>query len=137
MGEVGALSLCLNTSSALSIQVTPIGKMAKVAVVEIGLNQIVVKASENVEFFYTVNGVRRGFKDFQPIADAGRDFMPASPDAKMPTSFSEVQKQRLIANGIYNPDGTVNMLTARKLGWDREWERKQQALARRALENRK
>jgi len=122
----------------LSIQVTPIGKMAKVAVVEISLGRIVVKASENVEFFYTVNGVRRGFKDFEVIVKADREFTPSSPDAKMPTSLSAVQKQRLIANGIYNADGTVNMLTARRLGWDREWERKQQeVLARRNIENRK
>jgi hypothetical protein len=26
--------------------------------------------------------------------------------------------------GTYNPDGTVNMETARRLGWDKEWEKR-------------
>ena len=32
-------------------------------------------------------------------------------------------KQRLVANGTYNPDGTANLDTARRLGWDKVWER--------------
>jgi hypothetical protein len=28
----------------------------------------------------------------------------------------------LISNGTYNADGTVNVETARRLGWDRMWE---------------
>jgi hypothetical protein len=28
----------------------------------------------------------------------------------------------LIQNGTYNADGTVNMETARRLGWDKVWE---------------
>jgi hypothetical protein len=32
------------------------------------------------------------------------------------------QRRGLIATGIYNEDGTVNMETARRLGWDRIWE---------------
>ncbi len=105
----------------LSIQVTPIGEMATVAVASIGLDRIVVRGSRNVEFFYTVNGVRATFKDHQPIGD-GNEFVPRKADSRMPRWLSEGQKQLLIRNGTYNLDGTVNMETARRLGWDRIWE---------------
>jgi hypothetical protein len=32
-------------------------------------------------------------------------------------------RQRLIENGTYNADGTVNIETAHRLGWDKEWEK--------------
>jgi hypothetical protein len=107
----------------LSIQVTPIGQMATVAVESIGLDRIVVRGSRDVEFFYTVNGVRKTHKNLTPIGP-GTEFVPASPDTKMPLYLTEGQKQMLISNGTYKPDGTVNMETARRLGWDKEWEKR-------------
>jgi hypothetical protein len=105
----------------LTIQVTPIGEMATFAVVSIGLERIVVKASRNVEFFYLVHGVRATFKDHTPIRD-GVEFMPRKAEATMPRYLSEGQKQLLIQNGTYKADGTVNLETAHRLGWDRAWE---------------
>ena len=105
----------------LSIQVTPIGQMATVAVESIGLDRIVVRGSRNVEFFYTVNGVRKSHRHLTPIGP-GTEFRPESPDAKMPAYLTEGQKEMLISNGTYRPDGTVNMETARRLGWDKEWQ---------------
>jgi hypothetical protein len=107
----------------LSIQVTPIGEMASVAVRSIGLDRIVVRGSRNVEFFYTVNGVRKTHKHLTPIGP-GREYMPPTPDAKMPLYLTEGQKEMLISNRTYQPDGTVNLETARRLGWDKEWERR-------------
>jgi hypothetical protein len=109
----------------LSIQVTPIGQMATFAVERIGLDEIVVRGSRNVEFFYMVNGVRRAFKDHQPISDAinGGEFMPSNADARMP-AYPEELKRRLVQNGTYNADGTVNLQTAHSAGWDRIWEEK-------------
>lgn len=104
----------------LSIQVTPIGEMATYAVVRIDLNEIVVKASRNVEFFYTVNGLRRGYEEFVPIVEKSF-FMPRSSESMMPTSLSAEAKRKLIANGTYNADGTVNMETAKRLGWTDKW----------------
>jgi hypothetical protein len=95
---------------------------ASIPKVRTGLDQIVVQGSRDVEFFYTVNGVRRAFKDFQPIAEEAV-FMPRRAESKMPGFLSETQKRLLIQNGTYRPDGTVNMETARRLGWDRVWER--------------
>jgi hypothetical protein len=105
----------------LSIQVTPIGEMATVAVASIGLDRIVVKGSRNVEFFYTVNGVRSTFKGLKPI-QAGAEFAPLKENATIPEYLSEGQKRLLIQNGTYKADGTVNMETARRLGWNRVWE---------------
>jgi hypothetical protein len=109
----------------LSIQITPIGEMATYAVVHIKLDEILVKASRNVEFFYTVNGVRRAHKGFQAIADSAGLFIPRRSNSRIPESFPNDLKRRLIANGTYNADGTVNMETARRLGWDRIWAERQ------------
>jgi hypothetical protein len=54
-------------AEGLTVQVTPIGEMASVAVVSMSLDGIVVKSTRDVEFFYMVNGIRRSQKEFQPI----------------------------------------------------------------------
>jgi hypothetical protein len=112
----------VTADEGLSIQVTPIGDMATVAVMHIGLDRIVVKGSRNVEFFYTVNGVRRAFAKHEPIAE-DNFFVPESPDFVMSLVYSPDHKARLIANGTYNADGTPNMETAKRLGWDKQWEK--------------
>jgi len=111
----------------LSIQVTPIGDMASVAVALISLDRIVVRGSRNVEFFYTVNGIRRGYGDFKPIIEVDKTFIPKSPDARMPTVWDGEIRDRLIANGTYKADGTVNVETAQRLGWDRVWAERERA----------
>ena len=110
-------------SEGLSVVATPIGPMATVSVASIGLDRIVLRGSRNVEFFYLVNGVRKTHRHLTPIGE-GREFMPETPVAKMPGYLTEGQKQMLISNGTYNADGTVNMETARRLGWDKEWEKR-------------
>jgi hypothetical protein len=115
---------------SLSIQVTPIGEMANVAVVSIGLDGIVVRGSRDVEFFYLVNGVRRAYNNWDPIQENDRFFVPESPAARLPAYLSEEEKARLVANGTYKPDGTVNMDTAERLGWTKMWaDREAQAKA--------
>jgi hypothetical protein len=107
----------------LSIQITPIGEMASYAVVSIDLDRIVVKGSRNVEFFYTVNGVRHNYADFRPIGD-NVYFIPESPNDQM-IEWPETHRRLLIQNGTLKPDGTINMETARRLGWDQKWEKEQ------------
>jgi hypothetical protein len=104
----------------LTVQITPIGAMASVGVLRMDLNEIVVQASRNVEFSYLVQGVRANFKDEAPMRNAA-EFAPRSADAKIPEWLSPGQKRALIQNGTYRPDGTVNMETARRLGWERIW----------------
>ena len=105
----------------LSIQVTPIGEMATVAVQSIGLERIVVRGSRNVEFFFTVNGIRHAYRDIGPIAENEKAFVPRTSEERIPEYLPEALRRRLIQNGTYREDGTVNPETARRLGWDRVW----------------
>lgn len=105
----------------LTVQITPIGEMATVAVVRMDLHEIVVKASRNVEFSYLVQGVRETHKEISPFRGSG-EFAPRFADSKIPDWLSPAQKRRLIENGTYRENGTVNLETARRLGWDRIWE---------------
>ena len=56
--------------------------------------------------------------------------IPESPEAKLPKPLSEEERSRLIANGTYNEDGSVNMETAERVGWAKAWkEREEKARA--------
>jgi hypothetical protein len=108
----------------LSVQATAIGKLASFAVEKLDLSEIVLACSRNVEAFVTVNGIRRAFRDHKPVGE-GSEFMPASAAETMPAYLTQEAKRRLIANGTYNPDGTVNMETAERLGWIRAWKERE------------
>jgi hypothetical protein len=119
----------------LTIQLTPLGAPALMYVVTKDLDRIVVRSDRDVKFDYLVQGVRQTFKDWQVIVDGG--YMPGSPQERLPAYFSEEQKRRLIANGTYNADGTVNMATAERVGWTKIWaerEAKREAAAVQARE---
>jgi hypothetical protein len=105
----------------LTVQITPIGGMASVGVLKANLNEIVAQSSRNLEFYYLVNGIRRTHKFMTSPIGEGTEYMPRSADSRMPLYLTEGQKQLLIQNGTYREDGTVNMETARRLGWDRVW----------------
>lgn len=105
----------------LSIQVTPIGEMANVAVVSLDLERgITLRASRSVEFFYTVHGVRRGYAEFEPVQE-NIHFVPNGPNEKM-DPWPEHTKKVLIQNGIYKEDGMPNVETAKRMGWDKVWQ---------------
>ena len=106
----------------LTVQVTPIGAMATVGVIRMNLTEVLVQSSRDVEFSYLVQGVRKTQMDSAPPIAEGTEFMPKSADATLPPYLSTEQKRRLIQNGTYKADGTANMETARRLGWDRTWE---------------
>ena len=105
----------------LTVQITPIGALATVAVLRMGLDEIVAGSSRDVEFSYLVQGVRKTYADVGPAIGDGSEFVPKSADATIPAHLSAEQKRRLIQNGTYREDGTVNPETARRLGWDRAW----------------
>jgi hypothetical protein len=114
----------VTAEEGLTIHITPIGEMATFAVVRLGLDEIVVKGSRNVEFCFMVNGVRRAYKEWDPIKSSTLAFRPASSEDSIPDNLSEEERARLIANGTYTKDGKVNLETARKLGWDKAWRKK-------------
>ena len=105
----------------LSVQITPIGPMATVSVLRADLDEVVVQASRNVEFYFLVHGIRRTHKHLTSPVGEGTEYVPESADAKMPRYLTEGQKEFLVRNGTYNADGSVNLETARRLGWDRVW----------------
>lgn len=119
----------------LTVQLTAVGALVPLAVISKDLNQITVRSSRDVAFDYEVKGVRRGFSSFDAIT-RGQEFMPESADARLPTFLSSQAQQRLIANGTFNQDGSVNLTTAARLGWTRIWTEREGALAspRSALE---
>jgi hypothetical protein len=113
----------------LTVQITPIGAMATFAVMRMDLNEIVVQAPRNVEFSYLVQGIRATHKDTAPIRNSAV-FMPRSRDAKIPGWLSPAQRRLLIQNGTYQEDGTVNLETARRLGWERAWAERERPIVR-------
>jgi hypothetical protein len=104
----------------LTVQLTAVGPPTPMSVESESLEAIVVRSSRDVTFHYLVQGVRRAFRDFQPIKE-GQEFMPLSAEDSMPGYLTEEAKRRLIANGTYNADGTVNRATADRIGWTRAW----------------
>jgi hypothetical protein len=109
----------------LGIQITPIGEMASYAVMRIDLDGILVQGSRDVEFFYAVSGIRRGYADWQTITENAGYYVPISASSTMPTSYNSSQRERLIQNGTYLPGGKVNVETARQLGWDKIWQERE------------
>jgi hypothetical protein len=115
----------VTADEGLTVQITPIGGMATVGVLRMDLHEIVAQSSRNLEFSYLVQGVRRAFADLHPIDDAGTMYVRRGVESRLPENFPPDIKRRLIENGTFNADGTVNMDTARRLGWDRIWAKRQ------------
>jgi hypothetical protein len=106
--------------AGLTVQVTPVGAPAVVWVASQDLDHIVLRSAKDVMVHYFAQGFRRAYKDLQSIAD-GDEYRPLSPDQTIPAPLSAEAKSRLIQNGTYNPDGTVNMATAERMGWAQKW----------------
>jgi hypothetical protein len=109
---------------SLTVNITPLGHVASVgatSVVSATLDEIVAESTRDSEFSYVVFGVRKGYADFNPIKE-GSEFAPRNRGERMPAYLNEIQKKRLIENGTYNQDGTVNMTTAIRLGWNKVWQ---------------
>jgi len=105
----------------LTVQLTPVGELVQLAVVDKSLNKVTVRSSRDVAFDYEVKGVRRAFKNHQAVED-GAEFIPSSPEARLPVFLPEEARSRLISNGTYRENGSVNMTTAERLGWTALWE---------------
>lgn len=113
-------------SEGLTVQLTPVGAPAGMYVVSEDLNQIVVASDRDVKFHYMVNGIRKAFKDHQAIEN-GNEFMPRSASETMPAYLTAEARRRLIANGTYKDDGTVNLTTAERVGWTKIWAEREEA----------
>jgi hypothetical protein len=108
----------VTAETGLTVVVTPEGEMAVLACVKKSLEKIVIQGSKDVEFDYMVNGVRTSVPRLAPIEE-NRFFVPTSPhDPALTRPLGEETRARLVRSGILNPDGTINLETAHRLGWD-------------------
>jgi hypothetical protein len=109
------------TPGSYSALVTPVGAMATIAVLSKGEEGIVVQASRDVTVDYVVYAEREAVKQGNPIAE-NVHFRP-NPRVDIFSNLPDSYRRLMIENGTLNPDGTVNVHTSRRLGWDREWEK--------------
>jgi len=117
--EVPADFKMVTSAEGLTVVATPMGELAAIACMSKSLDRIVMRGSADVDFDYTVSGVRKAFVDFAPIHD-NISFVPHSAaEAKdLAASLPPESVRRLIANGSLNADLSLNAQTAHRLGWD-------------------
>jgi hypothetical protein len=114
----------------LTVVATATGTIASVVCVSKSLDRIVFQGSADVDFDYMVNGVRAGYETYNALQN-NVAFVPKSASDKNITHLTGETARRLKANRILNDDGTLNLDTARKLGWDQRpgWNRVSPAAA--------
>jgi hypothetical protein len=110
----------VTAEEGLTAVVTATGQLAQIAVISKSLDKIVVQSSHDVAFDYVVNGVRRAFQNWEAVS-SNEDFIPEGPNDKRFFAYPVESQRRLVATGIYNADGTVNLDKAREMGWDSLW----------------
>jgi hypothetical protein len=109
----------VSTSGSYSTLVTPVGGMATVAVLSEDADGIVIQASHDVKIHYVVYAERDAMRNPDPIIE-NVDFRP-EPGGERLAHLPDSYRQLMIQNGTLNADGTVNLETARRLGWDKNW----------------
>lgn len=105
----------LVASGPYQVLATPVRKAARVTVVAADASGIVFEASRDVEASYVVYALRAAFKDSSPIVE-NTHFIPPS-ERGFGGALPDPYRLLLIRNGTLNPDGTTNLVTARRLGW--------------------
>jgi hypothetical protein len=116
-----------------STLVTPVGRMATVAVLSEDETGIVVEASRDVKIHYVVYAERSAVKVGDPITE-NVHFRPGS-ESDLVAHLPESYRRLMIQNGTLKEDGSVNRETAERLGWslaaeDRRAEKKAGEAAR-------
>jgi hypothetical protein len=114
----------VTSGQGLTAVATPTGSAASIYCASKSLDKIVFQGSADVDFDYMVNGVRAGYENYAPIQN-NVVFVPRSTSDKNLTHLTGEAARRLRANRILNDDGSLNLETARKLGWDQRpgWNR--------------
>jgi hypothetical protein len=116
-----------------STLVTPVGRMATVAVVSEDETGIVIEASRDVKIHYVVYAERSAVKVGDPITE-NIHFRPGS-ESDLVAHLPESYRRLMIQNGTLKEDGSVNRETAERLGWslageDRRAEKRAEERAR-------
>ena len=106
-------------TSGITVQLTPVRSLARLAVMEKTRDRIVIVGDADCEFDYFVNGLRRGFTKYEPYM--GNDgFKPTIRGVPFGTQYPDELRDILVKNGTLNPDYTPNEATAKRLGWKLE-----------------
>ena len=106
----------VSTRDRLTVQLTPISAPALLWIESKNLHQIVVRCDEDVEFDYTVNGIRRGFEEARVFAQ-NTSFVPEVRGEPYGTQYPDSYRDILVESGILNADYTPNEALAQQLGW--------------------
>jgi len=69
----------------------------------------------DVEFHYFANGVRRGFSDFESIAD-NNVFVPTVRDVPYGLNMSAETREMMVSSGLLNEDLTPNEAVIEAMG---------------------
>ena len=104
-------------AEGITVQVTPIRSFARLSIWEASRERILVRGTEDCEFAYLVNGVRRGFEDFEPIQD-NVTFRPCWKGVPFAPGLRQPLRDMLVESGLLGPDYTPDEATAARLGWN-------------------
>lgn len=107
----------VTAEEGITVQLTPLRSLARLAVLEQSRTRIVVIGDADCEFHYFVNGVRRGYTEHRAIID-NHAYVPRVRGVAFGSQYPEAIRRILVANGILNADFTPNEATARRLGWE-------------------
>ena len=89
----------------LTVQLTPVGARAVLWVVSQDPEEIRVGGDADVTFHYAVQGVRRGFADFEPVRP-NHSFVPRWRDEPYGDGHPKAVLRMLVENGTLRPDRT-------------------------------
>lgn len=105
----------LTKEEGITVQVTARGP-ARIWVEEKTSSQLVIRSDEDVEFDFLVQGLRKGFDNFDPI-QKNTHFVPDREDPEFAKRFPSGIAKIMQQNGILNQDMSVNTEMARKMHW--------------------
>lgn len=100
----------------ITVQLTVVGSPARVWVETETRKRIVVRGTEDCRFNYLVNGVRRGFAEYQAY-QKNEAFRPSVRGVPFGQQYPKALRDLLVKNGTLNADYTPNEATAARLGW--------------------
>ena len=107
----------VSVAHSITVQLTPVGGWARLYVLERTRNRIVIAGDRDVRFDYFVNGIRRGYDNFDPNVEDQEYFRPSVRGVPFAMNHTKKFRDLLVANGTLNADYTPNEATAARLGW--------------------
>ena len=105
----------VSEAEGLTVQLTAMGP-AQVWLASYDLNEVLIAGTDDIEVHYMINGVRRGFADFETMR-TNTHFRPRTAGERFGNQYPADLQAILIENGTLNSDLTPNEATAARNGW--------------------